>query len=105
MELTVQRLKWTKLALPVFLALVFILYVPDGELLWTDWMNLEEFSHGPLMLIVSVYLLWARRLLLYSYDTRGNWVGVLMSAIAVCVYPAMNRSINGNTSSCASSRM
>lgn len=86
MELTAQRMNWTKLALPALLVLVFILYLPDGELLWYDWMNLEEFSHGPLMLAVSLYLLWARRLLLESYDTRGNWVGVLLSAVAVFVY-------------------
>ncbi|MEH6527944.1 MAG: VPLPA-CTERM-specific exosortase XrtD [Sneathiella sp.] len=86
MELTERRLNWTKLALPMLLVLVFILYLPDGELLWADWMNLEEFTHGPLMLAVSLYLLWARRSLLDSYDIRGNWVGVLLSAIAVFVY-------------------
>jgi len=86
MELTAQRLNWTKLALPVLLSLVFLLYLPDGELLWSDWMNLEEFSHGPLMLAVSLYLLWARRILLDSHDTRGNWLGVLLSAIAIFVY-------------------
>jgi exosortase D (VPLPA-CTERM-specific) len=86
MELTAQRLSWKVMVLPVLLSFVFILYIPDGELLWTDWMNLEEFSHGPLMLAVSVYLLWARRSLLDSYDTRGNWFGVLFCAVAVSVY-------------------
>ncbi|USG61319.1 VPLPA-CTERM-specific exosortase XrtD [Sneathiella marina] len=79
-------MNWTKLALPALIALVFILYLPDGELLWDDWMNLEEFSHGPLMLAVSLYLLWARRTLLETYDTRGNWIGVLLSAVAIFIY-------------------
>lgn len=92
MELTVQRLNWTKLALPVLLALVLILYIPDGELLWADWVNLEEFSHGPLMLAVSIYLLWARRSLLDSHDTRGNWYGVVFSAIAIFVYALASKS-------------
>ncbi|MEH6525479.1 MAG: VPLPA-CTERM-specific exosortase XrtD [Sneathiella sp.] len=92
MELTAQRLSLAKLALPVVLVLVLILYIPDGELLWADWMNLEEFSHGPLMLAVSVYLLWARRALLNSFDTRGNWYGVLFCAVAIFVYALASKS-------------
>ncbi|MEH6547846.1 MAG: VPLPA-CTERM-specific exosortase XrtD [Sneathiella sp.] len=86
MELTAHRLKWMTLILPALLVMVFILYIPDGELLWHDWMNLEEFSHGPLMLAVSLYLLWARRSLLDSCDTRGNWFGVLLCVVAVFIY-------------------
>ncbi len=86
MELTLQRFDWTRIALPILLAMVLLVYLPDGELLWFDWMNLEEFTHGPLMFLVSLYLLWARRSLLDSYDTRFNWVGVVFCFIAACVY-------------------
>ncbi|MBL4806163.1 MAG: VPLPA-CTERM-specific exosortase XrtD [Rhodobacteraceae bacterium] len=86
MELTLQRSDWTRIALPVLIGLILIVYIPDAHLLWEDWVNLEEFSHGPLMLAVSFYLLWARRALLDSYDNRGNWVGVLFCLIAAFVY-------------------
>ncbi|MCR9212730.1 MAG: VPLPA-CTERM-specific exosortase XrtD [Proteobacteria bacterium] len=86
MELTLQRFDWTRIALPILLAMVLLVYLPDGELLWDDWMNKEEFTHGPLMFLVSLYLLWARRSLLDSYDTRLNWVGVVFCIMAVCVY-------------------
>ena len=86
MELALQRIDRTRLLLPALLCLVFLIYIPDGMLLWDAWMNVEEFSHGPLMLAVALYLLWARRELLSSFDTRGNWIGVVFCLIAVAVY-------------------
>ncbi|MCC3303891.1 VPLPA-CTERM-specific exosortase XrtD [Sneathiella sp. HT1-7] len=86
MELALQRIDRTRLLLPVLLCLVFLIYIPDGLLLWDDWMNVEEFSHGPLMLAVALYLLWARRDLLSSHDTRGNWIGLVFCLISMAVY-------------------
>ncbi|MCF8466235.1 MAG: VPLPA-CTERM-specific exosortase XrtD [Sneathiella sp.] len=86
MELTLQRIDRTRLVLPLLLCLVLFVYIPDGALLWDDWMGLEEFSHGPLMLLVSLYLLWARRSLLQSHDSRGNWLGLAFCLIAAIVY-------------------
>ena len=86
MELALQRIDRTRLLLPALLCLVFLIYIPDGLLLWDDWMNVEEFSHGPLMLAVALYLLWARRDLLNSHDTRGNWIGFVFCAVAAAVY-------------------
>jgi len=86
MELTLQRFDWTRVALPILIGLTLIIYIPDARLLWENWMNLEEFSHGPLMLVVSLYLLWARRALLDSHDSRGNWAGVLFFLVAVFIY-------------------
>ena len=86
MELALQRIERTRLLLPVLLCLLFLLYIPDGALLWGAWVNVEEFSHGPLMLAVALYLLWARRSLLDSFDTRGNWVGLVFCGIAGAVY-------------------
>ena len=86
MELALQRVDWTRLLLPILLGIVLVSYIPDGLLLWDDWINIEEFSHGPLMLAVALYLLWARRALLQPYDRRGNWVGVALCGVAVAVY-------------------
>jgi len=86
MELVLQRIGRTRLLLPFLLCAVLVIYLPDGMLLWDDWMNTEEFSHGPLMLAVALYLLWARRALLQSHDTRGNWIGLVFCLIAASTY-------------------
>ncbi len=86
MELAMQRVDWTRLLLPALLCIVLVSYIPDSLLLWDDWINIEEFSHGPLMLAVALYLLWARRSLLEANDRRGNWVGVALCVVAVAVY-------------------
>lgn len=86
MELALQRIERTRLLLPALLCLLFLLYLPDGALLWSAWMNVEEFSHGPLMLAVAIYLLWARRSLLDTHDLRGNWIGLVFCGIAGAVY-------------------
>ncbi|WP_373087844.1 VPLPA-CTERM-specific exosortase XrtD [Sneathiella sp.] len=86
MDLVLQRVGWTRILLAILLGAILILYIPDGEILWADWMNMEEFSHGPLMLAVSLYLLWARRALLDSNDSRGNWLGVFCCLLAGFVY-------------------
>lgn len=86
MELALQRIDRTRLLLPALLCLVLLIYIPDGLLLWHDWMNVEEFSHGPLMLVVALYLLWARRPLLQSHDRRGNWAGLVFCILAAAAY-------------------
>ncbi|WP_415236177.1 VPLPA-CTERM-specific exosortase XrtD [Sneathiella sp.] len=72
------------LALTVLLALAF--YAPDAELLWTSWMELEEFSHGPLMLVVSFFLLWKRKELLNTPDNKGRFVGVAIVFFSIVIY-------------------
>ncbi|MZR29713.1 VPLPA-CTERM-specific exosortase XrtD [Sneathiella litorea] len=86
MELVLQSIDRTRLLLPALLCVVLFIYLPDGSLLWDAWMNVEEFSHGPLMLAVALYLLWARRALLNSHDRRGNWIGLVFCLLAAAVY-------------------
>lgn len=86
MDLALQRGNFKKPTLVILLGLILFLYIPDGLLLWDRWMVMEEFSHGPLMLVVALYLLWARRSLLESFDARGNWLGVLCCLVAAFMY-------------------
>ncbi|WP_169566115.1 VPLPA-CTERM-specific exosortase XrtD [Sneathiella limimaris] len=81
-----QQPDWSKYLLPVSLILVLVFYFPDAHLLWDAWMNSEEFSHGPLMLAVSLYLLWKRRELLKRPDNKGRFIGVAITAFSIVVY-------------------
>ncbi|GLQ07936.1 VPLPA-CTERM-specific exosortase XrtD [Sneathiella chinensis] len=77
---------WRKLLLIAAVTLVSILYIPDAEQLWSAWLRQEEFSHGPLMFLVALYLLWRRRVLLDYPDRRGTILGVGAILLAVFVY-------------------
>ncbi|MCG8491431.1 MAG: VPLPA-CTERM-specific exosortase XrtD [Sneathiellales bacterium] len=85
-ESSPMGIDWAKIvfALSILLSLAF--YMPDAEMLWDAWMNREEFSHGPLMLAVSLFLLWKRRELLKFPDQRGQFLGVAIVFISVLVY-------------------
>jgi exosortase D (VPLPA-CTERM-specific) len=85
-NLSTQGLDWSKLLLPLTILLVLAFYFPDAHLLWDAWMVQEEFSHGPLMLGVSFYLLWSRRELLSRPDERGRYVGVALCFISIAFY-------------------
>ena len=80
------RMEWPKILLILSLLLVVIFYAPDADLLWTSWMELEEFSHGPLMLAVSLFLLWSRRSLLNSPDDKGRLFGIIIVVISIMMY-------------------
>ncbi|MEP3248173.1 MAG: VPLPA-CTERM-specific exosortase XrtD [Sneathiella sp.] len=80
------RFEWSKILLLLSVALALVFYAPDAELLWTSWMEQEEFSHGPLMFGVSLFLLWRRRALLNTPDSRGQMLGVLLVFISIAVY-------------------
>ncbi len=80
------HLDWSKFLLPVSLVLALAFYAPDANLLWTAWMDQEEFSHGPLMLGVSFYLLWRRRELLETPTHRGRILGIAVTILSILVY-------------------
>lgn len=80
------RMEWPKILFILSLLLVVVFYAPDANLLWTSWMELEEFSHGPLMLVVSLFLLWSRRSLLTSPDSKGRSLGVIVVIGATLMY-------------------
>lgn len=80
------RFEWQKILLLLSLFVVALFYAPDAELLWTAWMGQEEFSHGPLMLAVSFFLLWSRKALLNRADERGRFWGIALVFIAIFIY-------------------
>ncbi|WP_025899935.1 VPLPA-CTERM-specific exosortase XrtD [Sneathiella glossodoripedis] len=85
-NLSTSGLEWPKLLLPLTILLVLAFYMPDAHLLWDAWMEQEEFSHGPLMLAVSIYLLWARRELLSRPSENGRYAGVALALISIAAY-------------------
>lgn len=66
--------------------LAILLYIPDGMLLWDNWVELEEFNHGPLMLVVALYLLWKRKDMLLTGAPSRSWLGLGVMVFAAVLY-------------------
>lgn len=86
---SISKLARNPLAL-IFLAI--ILYLPTWLWLGEAWWSDPYYSHGPLVLIVSLYFFWARRRLIASdasqsplQDGRG-WLGIGIVTLALVVH-------------------
>lgn len=51
--------------------------------LWTTWTTNDNYSHGPLVPLVSAALVWGRRKTLARLPRRGSWLG-LPAVAAAC---------------------
>ncbi len=63
-------------------ALVILLYYPVLRPLVADWIDLPDFSHGFLVLPISLYLVWVKRDRLMSPSSPSNW-GLLLLAFGL----------------------
>ncbi len=68
-------------ALPVA-ALVAAIYAGLARGLWTTWTTNDNYSHGPLVPLVSAALVWGRRRRLAALPVRGSALGLVPVAVA-----------------------
>lgn len=64
---------------------ILLLYYPVLERLVDDWINLPDFSHGFLIPLVSLYLLYDRRHRLAEIQPQGAWSGLILIGIGLSV--------------------
>lgn len=74
------RSKWL-LALPLIAALA-LAYFRTIASLWDTWLHNDNYSHGPLVPVVSAALIFARRRRLASLPLRGTSWGLALVALA-----------------------
>lgn len=48
--------------------------------LWNTWTTNDNYSHGPLVPVVSAVLVWSRRKQLATLPIRGSWLGLPLIA-------------------------
>ena len=61
--------------MPLVLLAVWI-YAGVARGLWTTWTTNDNYSHGPLVPLVSAVLIFLRRRRLAALPIRGSWLGV-----------------------------
>ncbi|HUG73292.1 MAG TPA: VPLPA-CTERM-specific exosortase XrtD, partial [Steroidobacteraceae bacterium] len=79
-EYSLSRLQWALLAL----ASVALLVMFRGTLayIWQNWQR-EEYSHGFLVPVISLLLLWQRRRQLQQMPFTGSWAGVALAVAGI----------------------
>lgn len=62
------------------------LYADGLRFLLQAWLEDDNYSHGPFIPLISLYLIWLRRAQLRTTERRGAWWGLLIVAAALFVY-------------------
>lgn len=54
--------------------------------MYDQWIVNEDFSHGILIVPISIYLIWEKRKALASISPQQDWRGIWMMLGAICLY-------------------
>jgi exosortase D (VPLPA-CTERM-specific) len=67
-------------------ALLGIPFAASLASLWSFWTQLPEYSHGPLLPLIAVFLVWQQKDILQRLEFRGSWWGPLAVAVAGAMF-------------------
>jgi exosortase len=79
---------WQQFLPYAFLGLLLaVLYYHITAKLIIDWTSIEDYSHGPLVPLFSLYLLWDKRTVLRSIPLEPSWKGLylVLPSLAVLI--------------------
>jgi exosortase D (VPLPA-CTERM-specific) len=77
---------WPRLAAVALALLTFVLvFQKTFGFLYANWQR-EEYSHGFLIPLICVFLLWRRRDQFAALSLRGSWLGVAVVALGLLLY-------------------
>lgn len=69
----------------IIAGLVIFLYLPELRFLTDQWLHTYEFSHGFLVILVSCYLIWRKRIILQSTPVEPNPGGLFILLIGMAL--------------------
>jgi len=72
--------------LAVVMAVLGYLYADSLRFLMQTWLEDDNYSHGPFIPLISLYLIWLRRTQLQTIERRGSWWGIPIVAAGLLVY-------------------
>ena len=75
-----SELKWPAVLLALMLAIV---YFHVAVKLVTDWIEIPDYSHGPLIPFFVAYLIWDDRKAMSQVPIRRTWAGIWLVALGL----------------------
>ena len=82
-EYALTRVQWALLG--ILLLTLLVTFRNTYGYIWSNWQR-EEYSHGFLVPVLSLLLLWQRRRQLQQLSFTGSWAGVLLALVGVCLF-------------------
>jgi len=58
--------------------LLSLIYYPSTKYLIVEWMSNDENSHGPILVLIALYIVWKKRFLISSHLGNPSWYGPLV---------------------------
>ena len=77
------KLVYTTAFILGFVLLLGFIYYPSADYLIGEWMNNDEYSHGPLLVLIALFILWKKRAVLYSHMGESTWYGPVVILIGL----------------------
>lgn len=74
-----------RVPLAIIAMLLVAVYFRIAIKLFVDWYNIPDYSHGFLVPLFSVFLIWDKRKVLNSTPVKQSWSGVALILVAIAV--------------------
>lgn len=80
------EVKYWYLPLVIVLSGIVYSYWPTIFALVKQWLNNDDFSHGILVVPMSIYLIWEKRRQLAAADIQPDWRAFPVLILAICIF-------------------
>jgi len=70
----------------VTIGLILILYWDVFKILITTWNTKEEYGHGFMIPLITIYFIWQKKQLILAEKFSPSWIGVAIIIIAIIAY-------------------
>lgn len=77
---------WIWVILVTILSILGFIYFDGLDRMVNNWIEREEYSHGLLILPISLFLIWQKKDRLERMKFDGSWYGVLIIVVASVLY-------------------
>lgn len=67
-------------------AMIALLYFDAIQLMTAVWINMEEYGHGFMLPLITLFLIWQKKDILETMEFTGSWYGFMLAIVAVTVY-------------------
>lgn len=82
----VWKLSWQHWLLIVAGGLLVALIFSDGLILMKEWwFSREEYSHGPMIPLIVLFLIWQKKNELESLEFKGSWIGFSLVVVGLAL--------------------
>ena len=89
---TLLRFSTPAWGLAIALAVVAAMFYPAVDRMVDVWLSREEYSHGVLIPLIALFLVWQRKDAIERMEFTGSWAGVALIVAGGLLHARRHRS-------------